>query len=463
MSRTFPEGLPILIYMGDFQFMNKIVFIGTLLALIHIACTTANPANTESKREVSSAQACQDADQLSGIEKQKKFFFFHQNSMAGISSGGDTNLNYISDFIGGSLHRKEYAAHALAATGKFLAPNISDSFGYRSLKPTLQRDCEFFEAPEVKMVHALGTLAIGHMNLYAKLKALGPHDEITDKELPNPWTGVLQPLGNDGGVPLVLRFSIANPVGPTLEIGGKSLLLEFIPGLAIKFLMDHQKSIQLVAMESLAGQASDHNYFKYEFSPDFSAHAPADFNTAQGEEKKQILARYNYNPVNAHVMGLVGKRFFDVIPQAMKVNAADLDPHSNLGPHPFLINIQQLAAMDKKGNSVDPRSQKRPWRLTFKPALDNIETARLAKITDKSKYVPGNLATDFRSKLGHLQAGDRIYYVIGETSTKKRYVLGDIVLDSAASPSEFADKIYFIQHQLDTARALNPKAIADPQ
>jgi hypothetical protein len=103
--------------------------------------------------------------------------------------------------------------------------------------------------------------------------------------------------------------------------------LEFIPGIGMKFFRNGQLSGSLVAMESLAGQGDDHNYFKYPFSPDFSYTAPAGFNRSidlkdqapnrqraanhgfYDEARTKIFNRYMNNPVNNLVMIVVGKRF----------------------------------------------------------------------------------------------------------------------------------------------------------
>ncbi len=371
---------------------------------------------------------------------------------------------FVGTFLGTSHERIQFAADALKATTRFLVPNFfqSEKKGYLSLQPTFKNFCDFFPEREVKKVHALGTMAKAHLNLYPKLRKLGPNGESLG-EVASPWTGLFDPSRNEGGVPAVLRFSIANPVAHTIEAGGKSLALEFIPGLGIKFLVDGRKSVDLVAMESLAGQGTDHNYFKYEFSPDFSRHAPPDFMTSTGREKDEMLARYAHNPVNSHVMGLVGKRFAQVIPYVMNISADELDSHSQRGPHPFVISIERMAQFDKRGAVVDAAAQKRPWRLVFKPLLENVDQTRLSQVTDSSQYVPGKLNTDFRTKLAHLRSGDRIYSVIGENEDGSRFALGELVLDSTPIPSEFADRDYFIQHALDTGRTpANAHTIASP-
>ncbi len=505
--------------------MKKILSAVSVI-IIMVACTTAklaqqsevvdSPARTVA---TSSFNNCQDYTASRGQDKQEILFNKHlrevhnwianthpqssdvpmtalevKNTLSVIADPLNRKT-YISDFIGSYFKYGIYDAQAVAATLTFLAPDssqatklpadvllpdgvpqavtileilaphVTNSFGYPSLAPTFTRSCELFQQPEVKKVHALGSFAKGKMVVYPHLKALSEHDEIiADNEVENPWTGLLGSDGNQEGIPLLLRFSIANPVAHQLTIQGKSLLLEFIPGLGMKFLLDGHRSVDLVAMESLAGQGSDHNFFKYEFSPDFSAHAPPSFNTATGDDKAEIEKRYGSNPVNSTVMNLVGERFAQVIPMAVKgITEADIHPHSDLGPHPFVIAIETLAQWNKNGSAVKENSERRPWRLVFKPALDNIsDDARRAKIVDSTAHVLGNPKTDFRSKLGHLEPGDRLYYVIGETKSKKRYILGEIVLDSYVTPSVFADRMYFVQHQLDLGRSQKPFTVVEP-
>lgn len=460
--------------------LSKAFSISFLLAL-SAGCTTSKVSSTpenKTDRNVATETSCEVSNSLTGEQKQSVFFDYQKKSISDvlaaqsnantavpeineITQGVDTkNFFYVQNWFY-PQHRLHYAAEAVKATTIFLAPDFGQSVGYKSLRPTFDRKCEMFEEPETKMVHALGTLAAGRLIVYPRLKTLDSNDKATG-EVDNPFTGLLQYQGNENGIPLLLRFSIANPVGGTIEVGGKSLLLEFIPGLGIKFLVDGKRSIDLVAMESLAGQGSDQNYFKYEFSPDFSAHAPSSYNTATGAEQKQILARYSRNIANNAVMNWVGKRFFQIIPAVTGIPEAQLKPHSNEGPHPFVISIQNLAQTDSKGHTIEAAAQKRPWRLVFKPALDNLPADRRAAVTNSAAYKPGKVETDFRNKLANLQPKDRVYYVIAETENKKRYGLGEIVLTSSASPSPFADRLYFIQHQLDLRKTTFANSIVNP-
>lgn len=456
----------------------------TILALSAIclaACTTSKVATTEgdnSERQVASESGCEVPSGLSGEAKQNLFLDYQRRSINEVSvqskspavaslsiesvtQGQDgANAKYMREAFY-PQHRLGFATEAVEATAKFLVPSVTDNVGYKSLRTTFSRQCELFQEPGAKKVHALGTMATGRMVVYPKLKTLDAKDNVTG-EVANPFSGLLRPEGNENGIPLLLRLSIANPVAETIEVGQKSLLLEFIPGLGLKFLIDGKRSVDLVAMESLAGQGSDQNYFKYEFSPDFSKHAPSEFNTAEGAEKKQILARYDRNAVNHYVMNLVGKRFFQVIPDVTGIPLDKINPHSNAGPHPFVISIQSLAQVDSKGQAVDPAAQKRPWRLVFKPALDNVSAARKAAATSATPYSPGKVETDFRYKVTSLQPNDRLFYVIAETEAKKRFLLGEIVLTSALAPSPFADKLYFVQHQLDLRKTTFASSIVNP-
>lgn len=472
-----------------------VISLGMLLGAI-TSCSGAKPVSTVAptdsvNRETASGQmVCEGFENYRAEEKLKTFYNLHLSSMQDAIdveknsvlkfpnllkgeeiSSIDENNRYLDIFFGGVYRQTTYAAAALAATAKFLVPESvviaaraarlispignllipKKELGYKTLKPTFDLPCELFQAEEVKKVHALGTMAKARMNVYSKLKVLDSTDKVIG-EASNPWTGLLAPIGNETGVPLLLRFSIANPVAHTVEVGNKSLLLEFIPGLGIKFLVDGSRSIDLVAMESLAGQGNDHNYFKYEFSPDFSAHAPSEFMASSGAEQAEMIKRYDRNIINHFVMNQVGKRFNDVVPHVMKIAPGDLKPHSNEGVHPFAISIAKLAEQDVKGEAIKKEDQRRPWRLVFKPALDNLPKKRYKEVTSTTPYIPNVIKTDFRHKLSSLQPKDRLYYVIGETKEKKRYILGEVVLESFASPSLFADRLFFVQHRLDEGR-----------
>jgi hypothetical protein len=418
----------------------------TLLSFYFSGCSSQQPAPRIAQRLPASADECPSFNKLSAAEKLKTFMDRH----------GATAINPGQDQL-------ILDTEAMVATGKFLSPAVPgahESLGHGALDHTLILTCDTLPPPQhAKMVHALGTLAKAHLLLYPKAKKLNPSGVMID-EVDSPWTGLLDASKNEGSVPLLIRFSIANPL---LAIAGKSLPLEFIPGLGLKFLIDGQKSIDLLAMESLAGQGIDHDYFKYEFSPDFSAHAPPGFNTAlDGDEKTEINERYDYNPLNKTVMGWVGDRFFESMKTVYGLKDDQVDRHSPAGPNPFIISLQGLARVDKKGNTYSAQKQKRPWRLVLKPALDNIEAQRLDQIKDSTPFSAFHHETDFREKLSHLQSGDRVFYVLAETQAGKRYAVGEIVLDSSPFPSKFADREFFLQHEIDFDRSNGSGSIVEP-
>jgi hypothetical protein len=426
--------------------MKTAVYVLASVALF--SCSSEKPAPMIVQRLPASINECASFNKLPASEKLKSFMDRHASTA--IDPAKD---QIVSD------------AEAMAATAKFLTPQIPGvhSLGHASLDHTLNLLCDSFPQPQVKMVHALGTLAQAHLVLYPLVKSLNPSGVMIE-EIKSPWTGLLNPAANEGSVPLLIRFSIANPLLHAIDIGGgKSLSPEFIPGVGLKFLVDGQKSIDLLAMESLAGQGSDHDYFKYEFSPDFSGHAPPGFNTlSDGDEKTEILERYDHNFVNEKVMGLVGERFFEAMKGAYGLRDDQVDRHSPAGPNPFIVSLQGLARVDKTGKSYSAQRQKRPWRLVLKPALDNIEAGRLDLIRNPAPFSAFHSETDFRAKLKNLGPGDRVFYVLAETQVGKRYAIGEIVLDSSPFPSEFGDREFFIQHEMELDRSNGSGSISEP-
>ena len=67
-----------------------------------------------------------------------------------------------------------------------------------------------------------------------------------------------------------------------------------------------------------------------------------------------------------------------------------------------------------------------------------------------------------REKLAYLVPGDVIYYIIAETENKARHRIGEFKLESAVVPSSFADKLYFIHHQIDLRATAYKDSIIDP-
>lgn len=111
------------------------------------------------------------------------------------------------------------AVGAADATIQFILPDISkhiERYGAKPIAHTLIDQCDAFKIPKVKKVHALAQMASGRMvilNEVLPLDGVGNVD-TTAKKLQNPYTGLWGPQPEERHIPLVARFSIANPVVP---------------------------------------------------------------------------------------------------------------------------------------------------------------------------------------------------------------------------------------------------------
>ena len=515
-------------------FRFKIFKVSPLWSLLLLLMAAECP-----KHEVQSCDSiyARDQDEFNKADaksKQKWIMFEHNKSVGSWFGGFNQNATYASSYIMGKYYEVTnellQAIGAADATIQFILPDISkhiERYGAKPITHTLIDQCDAFKIPKTKKVHALASMASGRMvilNEVLPVKSDGSVDTAV-KGLQNPYTGLWGPQPEARHIPLVARFSIANPVVPNskeYEKVGKVLIdaankakksldpifmspfkddinsldLEFIPGLGLKFFVDGQKSLDLVAMDSLAGQFDangkpDQNYFKYEFSHDFSKHAPLAYNTATGEELEQITSRYAKNPGNHLVMTLVGKRFEEAMGYAGYKVA---DPHSRESANPFVMAISPHASVDVAGNKIDAHQVKRPWRIVFKPALRSVEPIpesqqeqqyRVYKleapskgsITPYEKQIPlandgdekkrkeydqlisssllekdKRVERDFRAKLSHLPPGTVTYDVLAETKEGKRFLIGYVLIDDVPYPSDWSDKQLFIKHDIETQR-----------
>lgn len=326
---------------------------------------------------------------MTAEQKQEALFTLHERSPA------------VPTFGHGAL---EDAHAALFAVSSFVLPPN----GAKSITHTFTRSCDVFAEPQTKQVHALGTVAEAHLRI--------------DDD--SPFTGLFAP---GEVVPALIRFSIANPVIAPLANLSDELdfdlmpprLLEFIPGIGIKLFVDGRQSENILAMDSLAGQGSDHNYFLHDFTNNFTAHAP-------DSEDPEIRARYEKNPVNHHVMCEVGKRFVEAL-HLVGVTDNEL---------PFHRPVTGLARVRVDGTDVaNPFS---PDWLVFAPSSEVLNNP---VATDSE---PG---VDFRDKLASLHAGTVVFDIFAVTGGIQRHI-GVLELESTPSPSEWGDHNLFMQHPL---------------
>lgn len=313
---------------------------------------------------------------LSADEKQSVLFSLHQKSpTVALDAYGDAlfALEQVLDFL--------------------VRPR-----GAETIVHTLTRTCDVFAEPTTKRVHALGTVA------RARLVFTGD----------SPYTGLLAP----GTVPALIRFSIANPV---LGVSLPELIpdLEFIPGIGIKLFVDGRESENILAMNSLAGQGNDHDYFLHDFTNNFSINAPDSGDPASS-------ARYDTNPINREVMGHVGTRFEEALSLV----------RGSEGAVPFHRPVSRLSRVNLDGTDVATPAG--PDWLVFRPTADVRGDAAVSS-SDPS--------IDFREKLGHLASGDRVFEIYGVEDGQEKFI-GFLELESTPRPSQWGDHELFIQHAL---------------
>lgn len=226
-----------------------------------------------------------------------------------------------------------------------------------TLKTTFDHENDEIHHGRIKIIHANGSVA--------KIK-FNPSSN-------HPFTGIFQ----TGGMGLA-RLSLA--VNP--EQSG------YVPGLAIKFLIDNQPSLNIVAMNSLEGQGEDWNFFAKNFTTTI-AHAQS-FTVKILEQ----VFKWTHNPAND-------------------------------------LPVSHLAEIETNGDLVaEPVS---PRMLTLVPAK-TVQT----QINLQSR-------TDFRTSLSAIPAGT-LYEVYGNLNGVE-YHIGSLVLDSPLVASEYGDRELFFQHK----------------
>ncbi|STY31051.1 Uncharacterised protein [Legionella wadsworthii] len=229
--------------------------------------------------------------------------------------------------------------------------------GLFNLKPTFDHASDELPEGRVKIIHANGS--VGKI---AFIPAAG-----------HPFTGIYQ----SGGVGIA-RLSLAVP--PAED--------NYIPGMAIKFLVSRHASLNLHVMNLLEGQKENWNYFAKDFSNQIPH--PASW-TLTAIEKIFEFTR---------------------------------DPANNLP-------LWHLAAWTSDGQYKDIPVY--PERLYFRPT-DSVKN-----------LIPENSREDFRISLLQIPMGP-IYEVYGDYQGIE-YHIGTLTLESNLLASNYGDKKLFFQHQ----------------
>ncbi len=252
-------------------------------------------------------------------------------------------------------------SHQLEPLPKLKESSYWDAYtvlsGLFNLKPSF--DYFYDEVPEdrIKIIHANGSSA-----KISFVPASG-----------HPFTGIYQ----SGGMGIA-RLSLATTPTDT----------SFIPGMAIKFLLPDNASLNLHVMNQLSGQGKDWNFFAKPFS----------------------------NKID-HPSGWV-LRAIEKIFSWTRSPANDLP-------------VKHLAQWDNQGHIVDEPIS--PKQLHFKPS-ENVSNSIEATSRD-----------DFRLALENIKEGG-LYDVYGDLDGVE-YHIGTLMLDSQLLASNYGDKDLFFQHR----------------
>jgi hypothetical protein len=229
--------------------------------------------------------------------------------------------------------------------------------GLFNLKPSFDHGGD--EEPE-------GRVKILHVN--------GCVGKIAFLPAPNhPFTGIYK----TGALGLA-RLSLATPPADK----------EYVPGIAVKFLIPHHESLNLQAIYSLEGQNENWNFFANNFS--------------------------NQVP---HPTGWTLKAIEKIF-EWVRSPANDLP-------------LWHVASWTNEGKFVS--NVVYPERIYLKPS-DRVKNS-----------IPENSREDFRKSLSQLSTGP-LYEVYGEYKNKEYYI-GTLVLESSLLASNYGDKTLFFQHQ----------------
>lgn len=198
----------------------------------------------------------------------------------------------------------------------------------------------------------------------------------------HPFTGLFK-----SGAIGIARMSLALPYKK-----GES----FVPGLAVKLLVDGQPSKNIFVMEKLEGQGDDTNYFKSPFT--------------------NILP----NPTSKSTK--VGRWVFErFVEDAIH------------------LNVEHVASVTSSGEAVSTVNS--PFQLVFKP-VDGLALA-----SDSS---------DFRVDLAGIKPGTVLYTVYGKATADENspvYEIGQLITTSEFVASQYEDETLYFQHAGATLRS----------
>jgi hypothetical protein len=226
----------------------------------------------------------------------------------------------------------------------------------------------------VSLKHAADEMPAGRRKLVHERGSVAKIEFIADRD--SPYTGMYK-----GGVGLA-RLSLAQDPGDK----------NFVPGLAIKLMVDGHPSENIITMLSIDGQGANFDFFANTFS--------------------------------------------NIIPDAVSTGGkiiAGIFAKGN--PTPNHLDINAVGKRDRKGNEVArPES---PEQLFFVPALS-------------VKAVPRKSSpqVDFREDLANIPAGSTLYDVLASRVAGEAPVhIGKILTTSEMISARYGDEGLFFKHQ----------------
>jgi hypothetical protein len=223
-----------------------------------------------------------------------------------------------------------------------------------------------------KLIHSVGSIA--------KAKFIPTED--------HPYTGILR-SGCDN---VLLRLSTGKPYD-TKKTNPEAALFNFVPGLAIKFLIDGKPSTNTVAMHSTSGQNS-WNFFENDFTPQF------DINYDMSFAEKLVAAKFTEI---SYYISTLGNR--------------------------------EMCSIDQDGTEVSKGEDRFPFKLIFR-APNKIKKTMSQKFTE-----------DYTKVVAEFPKDTIIFevYALDDFDCEENYI-GEIKLTSRFTTSEFADTKLFFKH-----------------
>lgn len=192
----------------------------------------------------------------------------------------------------------------------------------------------------------------------------------------------------------LIRFSTAQGAN-TKKSSPEGAYDNFVPGIALKVLVDGDKSQNLVAMFDTVGQNS-WNFFKHDFSNNFDINKDTPFKLLAVAAKFRLITNF--------------------------ISA---------------VGAKEWAEVNPDGTKVDESKAKFPFQLYFVP------TAEVKALFQD------NFTEDYKSILSRLEEGTKIYTI--EATEKPgcaREEIGSITLAGKPTTSKFGDRELFFRHGL---------------